>query len=203
MRVRQAGGTEPRLRASGRSPFRGAGLSLLRKAFEGRRRLFWTLACCTFIADQATKVLLWQRPAAGRPDIVLVPHILRVVSHAGNVKGALGLGPSGPAFYIVAALIGLAAVVAFFVATGPRKALAHVALGLLAGGAIGNLLDRIALGFVRDFIDLHWGESLHWHTFNVADAAICVGFVLIVYDTFFGPADRPADQRQRADGRTA
>jgi signal peptidase II len=152
---------------------------------QGRRKLFWTLAGCTFVVDQVTKFLLWQHPGGSRPDIVLIPHVLRIISHAGNVRGALGLGPSGPLFYIIAALVGLAAVVAFFLATDPRKGLAHAALGMLAGGAVGNVLDRAVLGVVRDFIDLHWGESLHWHAFNVADAAICTGFVLILYDTFF------------------
>jgi signal peptidase II len=172
-------------------------LGFFRTFLEGKRKLFWTLAGCTFVVDQATKSLLWQHPGGSRPDIVLVPHVLRIISHAGNVKGALGLGPSGPLFYIIAAVVGLAAVVVFFLATDPRKALAHVALGMLAGGALGNMLDRIVLGVVRDFIDLHWGESLHWHTFNAADAAICMGFALIVYDTFLGSPDERANEKRR------
>jgi len=63
---------------------------------------------------------------------------------------------------------------------------------------MGNLVDRVALGRVRDFIDLHWGDAFHWHTFNVADAAICVGFVLVVVDTLFSRDARELAAEQRA-----
>jgi signal peptidase II len=56
---------------------------------------------------------------------------------------------------------------------------------MLAGGAVGNIVDRVAFRYVRDFIDLHWDDVFHWHTFNVADAAICVGFAFILLATIF------------------
>jgi signal peptidase II len=59
--------------------------------------------------------------------------------------------------------------------------LAQTALGLLVGGSIGNVVDRIHLGYVVDFIDIRlWGD-FHWPAFNVADAAIVVGAVLLAY----------------------
>ncbi len=169
-------------------------MSLLRRLLRARRKLFWLLAVGTLALDQLSKLALWSHPREGRPAVVVIPHVLRLISHEGNLRGALGLGPATPLFYVVAALIGLAVILGFVFTTEPDRALPHVALGLLAGGAVGNLIDRAALGFVRDFIDLHWGESLHWHTFNVADAAICAGFVLVLYDAFFGvrgPEDGP------------
>ena len=60
-----------------------------------------------------------------------------------------------------------------------RSALTATAAGLIAGGAIGNLLDRLRFGAVTDFIDLHWGEA-HWPTFNLADAAIVCGVALLL-----------------------
>lgn len=51
----------------------------------------------------------------------------------------------------------------------------RVALGLMIGGIVGNLLDRLRLGWVTDFLDFHWRGAYHWPAFNVADAAICVG----------------------------
>lgn len=161
-------------------------MSFLRSLFRGRRKLFWAVAAVTLALDQATKLLLWSHPRQGRADIVVIPHVLRLISHEGNLRGALGLGPGAPAFYVIAAVVGLAVILALVASTEPDRSLAHAALGLLAGGAVGNLIDRAALGAVRDFIDLHWGQSLHWHTFNVADAAICVGFALILWDTFLG-----------------
>jgi signal peptidase II len=56
-----------------------------------------------------------------------------------------------------------------------------VAIGLIIGGAVGNVIDRIRLGAVVDFLDLHLG-SLHWPAFNVADSAICIGVAAILLD---------------------
>jgi signal peptidase II len=57
-----------------------------------------------------------------------------------------------------------------------------VGLALLLGGAVGNLIDRIVYGHVVDFLDFHWGEA-HWPAFNVADSAITIGVVLLLFDT--------------------
>jgi len=160
-------------------------LSILRTALQSRRKLFWSLAVVTFLLDQLTKLWLWHHPAEGHPDLVVIPHLLRIVSHAGNLRGVLGLGPAAPAFYVATSAVALGVVGFFFLTTDPRKAHLCAALGLVAGGAVGNLLDRLAYGRVRDFIDLHWGEALHWHTFNVADAAICAGVALILCDALF------------------
>ena len=59
-----------------------------------------------------------------------------------------------------------------------------IALSLILGGAVGNLLDRIASGQVTDFIDAYY-KSYHWHTFNVADSAITIGICLMAIDILF------------------
>lgn len=56
---------------------------------------------------------------------------------------------------------------------------AQVALGLIIGGAVGNIIDRIRLGAVFDFLDLHW-FSHHWPAFNVADSCICIGAMILI-----------------------
>ena len=66
-----------------------------------------------------------------------------------------------------------------------REKFIHVALGLVMGGAIGNIIDRFRYGAVIDFLDFHW-EALHWPAFNVADTAITVGVALIVLHSFKG-----------------
>lgn len=60
-----------------------------------------------------------------------------------------------------------------------KDKLSQIALGMIIGGAIGNVIDRVRLGAVFDFLDFHWGES-HWPAFNVADSFICVGAGLLV-----------------------
>ncbi len=55
----------------------------------------------------------------------------------------------------------------------------------MLGGALGNVLDRIVLGYVVDFIDVYYGQW-HWPAFNVADSAITIGAVLLLFDAFWG-----------------
>ena len=64
----------------------------------------------------------------------------------------------------------------------PEQKLLRLALALVFGGAIGNFLDRVRLGYVIDFIDWHWYNKFTWPTFNVADAAISVGVGLLIVD---------------------
>ena len=69
------------------------------------------------------------------------------------------------------------------------KAVVQLALALVLGGAVGNLVDRVARGAVTDFVDFYLG-TYHWHTFNVADSAITVGLVLMAWDAFSQRAHR-------------
>ena len=68
---------------------------------------------------------------------------------------------------------------------GPR--LLRVALALVAGGAIGNLIDRVRLGYVTDFVHVYW-RRYEWPDFNVADSAITIGIVLLLVDALRGRA---------------
>ena len=63
-----------------------------------------------------------------------------------------------------------------------------VTLSLILGGAIGNLFDRISYGYVIDFIDVYY-QAWHWPVFNIADCAISIGVVMMLFDTFFGQTD--------------
>jgi signal peptidase II len=168
-------------------------VSIPGRLVEGHRKLFWGMAVLMFLVDQLTKVAFYRHPEVGRPDIILIPHVLKLVSHAGNERGILGLGPNNPAVWVVLAALALGVVAVFFLTTDARNAAANAALGMVAGGAIGNLLDRIRFGYVRDFIDLHWGEAFHWHTFNWADTVLCAGIAIIVWDTFLGPGSKRPD----------
>lgn len=62
--------------------------------------------------------------------------------------------------------------------------IAQIALGMIIGGAIGNVIDRIRLGAVFDFLDLHIGES-HWPAFNAADSFICIGATILIVQSLF------------------
>lgn len=67
----------------------------------------------------------------------------------------------------------------------PTRRGERVALALVVGGGIGNLVDRVRLGYVIDFIDWHWYERFTWPTFNIADAALVVGVALLLVVSFW------------------
>ncbi|HEX7969602.1 MAG TPA: signal peptidase II [Stellaceae bacterium] len=71
-----------------------------------------------------------------------------------------------------------------------REPMLAVAIGLVIGGAIGNVVDRLWRGAVADFLDFHW-MGWHWFAFNLADAAICIGVGLMVIDSLLARREAP------------
>jgi len=100
-------------------------------------------------------------------------------------------GAFGRWFFVVLAVLAAIAVFYYFIRTPRNDDRVLGACSLLLAGILGNLTDRVRLGYVIDFIVLHAG-SYHWPTFNVADASITLGAVLLAYDLVFG-------HRKRAD----
>ena len=76
-------------------------------------------------------------------------------------------------------LVAIAVVVYFLSRPYYQKALPQIALALIMGGAIGNIMDRVRLGAVVDFLDVYYG-TYHWPAFNVADSAICIGVGILI-----------------------
>ena len=145
----------------------------------GARRLaawLYATAGMTYLADRLTK--LWaERSLAGRPPVTVIPGVLQL-NYTTNSGGAFGLGQSAPWVFAAATIVVAAAIVASSVRL--RNALAAVSLGLILGGAFGNLTDRavrgdgLLSGRVVDFIDFHV-----WPVFNLADSAIVIGALLL------------------------
>jgi signal peptidase II len=71
-----------------------------------------------------------------------------------------------------------------------------IAIGLIIGGAVGNVIDRLRLGAVVDFLDFHYG-ALHWPAFNLADSAICIGVGAMLLDGLFRREPHSVESRQR------
>ncbi len=111
----------------------------------------------------------------------------RYVENPGAAWGLFANLPDGVrrAFFHVVSLAALAFIFAMYVRLEPGQRLVRVALALVAGGALGNFMDRLVRGYVIDFIDWHWRNQpgMRWPTFNVADAAICVGVALMLLDS--------------------
>lgn len=86
-------------------------------------------------------------------------------------------------FFILATVIALVAIMIAFRKLRDDQQLAAVSLTMILAGAVGNLIDRVRMGEVIDFLDVYW-KSHHWPAFNVADSAICVGVALLALDMF-------------------
>lgn len=153
---------------------------------NGRKKAYLLLALAVFVLDQWTKWWVEANLSLHRP-LEIIPGFLNL-THVENPGVAFGLfaGFDSPARTLLLTALGLAAlgVVAFYYSRiDPGQRLVLVALTLIAGGAVGNLTDRVLSGSVTDFIDAYF-RSYHWHTFNVADSAITIGVLLILWDSF-------------------
>jgi signal peptidase II len=84
-------------------------------------------------------------------------------------------------FFILISVVAVAVILVVFHRLRSDQRFTAVALALIFSGAVGNLIDRVRLGEVIDFLDAHWYD-LHWPAFNVADSAICVGVALLAID---------------------
>jgi signal peptidase II len=155
------------------------------------RAYVWVVPAVVAV-DQATKWLV-DRHLALHDSRVLVQGLLRL-TYVRNEGAAFGIGndwglPHQALVFTAASLLALLAIGAYAWRLPADQRLARAGLGLILGGAVGNLLDRARLGYVIDFIDAHWGTH-HWPAFNAADSAITIGVALLVLDMLRQP--RPA-----------
>lgn len=159
-----------------------------------RRRyfIFGILAAVTVILDQWTKVAVREtiRPL-GYAGKQLIDHyvVLRFSENKGVAFGMLQGLPAGRIILTLVALTAFVLVILYLRRIDPSHKRLLVALGLVGGGAAGNLIDRIALGGVTDFmvVDLGVWPLNPWPAFNVADAALVVGVGLMAIDMARAP----------------
>ena len=144
--------------------------------FLAYRRL-WVLGLVVFALDQATKSWINARLPLGSygpgAHIPVFPGFFYLV-HVGNTGAAWSMFTGASTLLGLLAVGTLAAVFLWRRQLGLRQPVAQMAFGLLCGGIVGNLTDRLVHGHVIDFIDLHFGAYVY-PTFNVADSGICVG----------------------------
>jgi signal peptidase II len=143
------------------------------------------IAIAALAADQLTKRIVTQHIALDDAVKVVGPFTIHHVQNSGI---AFGLFASATPIVTVLTALAVAWMIVFFARSGSRHPVLPVALGLLIGGSVSNLLDRIRLGHVTDFLDFRW-----WPAFNLADSFIVVG-VAILFLTFVS-ADREPRRR--------
>jgi signal peptidase II len=146
------------------------------------------LSLLIIVADRISKWLASTRIANGGHRI-LIPHVF-AISHVENPGAAFSLfnDSSSPALVrwmlLGFSLLAGVAVLVALIKLGRRVTPTTVALALILGGALGNAYDRIRFGYVIDFLEVHI-VHYHWPDFNVADSAIVVGGILLMFDALF------------------
>ncbi len=156
-----------------------------------RAGLFLLIAAFVAAIDQTTKLWIRSHLPLGEslPEVGFVR-----LTHVQNTGSAFGLFANQAFLLTLIAIVGLVLILLFYRYLSEYSVLGMSALGLVLGGAVGNLIDRLCLGYVTDFVDVRlWPEfywvrlwpEYHWPTFNVADSAITVGTIALACFVFW------------------
>lgn len=146
------------------------------------------VALLVILLDQATKE--WVRAVFSLHEKVPVIPGFFDLTYIRNTGAAWGMFSGQTWALSLLAIVMLVLLVVFRHRLMPPGLLNRVALGLLCGGIVGNLLDRLRLDYVTDFLDFYVGDW-HWPAFNVADSAICIGVGLYVLGSFLARTPTP------------
>ncbi len=141
------------------------------------------------IADQVSKHILLG--AMEPPRLIVVTGFFNIVLvwNKGVSFGLFNQGGSASLWILSALALTIAAALTIWLARTDKR-LVGWSLALIIGGALGNVVDRVRFGAVIDFLDFHVA-GWHWPAFNVADAAITIGVVLLLFENLFGRAESP------------
>lgn len=149
---------------------------------KAKYSILLVVATAVVVLDQATKLLI-DRSMGLHSSVTVIENFFDI-SYIRN-KGAAFSFLADSAFRLpFLTLISLAAIAAILVFLGklrPDQKFTAASLSLVLAGALGNLIDRLRLGEVIDFLSVHWYQH-YWPAFNVADSAICVGVFLLAID---------------------
>ncbi len=144
-------------------------------------RWLW-VAVAVLLLDQATKLIALAKLAL-HESVALAPFLnLTLVYNKGAAFGFLSSASGWQNLFFIGVALAACAVILYLVRRlADNDRLLAIALMLVLGGAIGNLLDRLLYGHVVDFVDVYY-RGWHWPAFNVADSAITIGAILIALD---------------------
>ena len=161
-----------------------------------KARVFWPLLLGLLLADCGSKRIAEESLVLHSPREVMGDVVRFTLAYNPGAAFGIDVGPASRVFFITLTLVALVALVAMYRSTPPDQRVQVAALALITGGALGNLYDRIrgAAGVV-DFIDVGVGGTRFW-TFNVADAGITIGAVLLALTLWAEP--EPEDEPSRA-----
>lgn len=147
-----------------------------------RYRLLLVVVAIVLPLDQLTKIYIDSSMALHQSRTVIENFFnICYVLNTGAAFGMLAKSPFRVPLLVSVALCALAVILWLFKRLSVEQRLQRLGLALVFSGAIGNLIDRLRLGAVIDFIDIHWYQK-HWPAFNIADSAITIGVALLLID---------------------
>ncbi len=163
-----------------------------------KARLFWPLLLGLALGDCGTKRVAEQNLTLHSPTDVLGGVVRFTLAYNPGAAFGLDVGPASRIIFIFLAFLALAALYLMYRGTPPERRVQLVALGLVTGGALGNLIDRLrgAAGVV-DFIDVGLGNVRFW-TFNLADAGITIGAILLALSLWGDSESRASADAERS-----
>ncbi|MCL4122086.1 UNVERIFIED_CONTAM: hypothetical protein GTU68_010560 [Idotea baltica] len=148
---------------------------------------WYLLACLIVVIDQLTKYWVSSVFSYGETLELLPVLNLTLVHNMGAAFSFLSdAGGWQRWFFAIVSLVVSVVLVVWLYRLPARQTLLATALALVLGGAVGNLWDRVVLGYVVDFVDFYY-RQYHWPAFNVADSAITLGAVLLILESFLAP----------------
>jgi signal peptidase II len=143
-----------------------------------KARLFWPLLLALVLADCGSKRIVEETLPPHTPHEVLGDVVRFTLGYNSGAAFGMNVGDHSRTVFTVLTFLALGALGYMYRATPPDRRLEVAALALISGGAVGNLIDRLRAGEVVDWIDVGLGSSRFW-TFNIADAGITVGAILL------------------------
>ncbi len=162
---------------------------------RGASAWLW-LSLVVIVLDQLTKRIAVAYLEYARPKVVMPYLDFTLLHNTGAAFSFLANAGGWQRWLFVSLGIAVSALVVYWVPRLPQKGQARLAaaLALIMGGALGNVIDRLAYGYVIDFIHAHYDKH-YWPAFNVADMAISVGAALLIIDSIFPGKPDGADTR--------
>lgn len=158
--------------------------------------LTFLIAALVLLADQLTKFLI--RRSFNETDTLVVFRDFFNITYIRNRGGVFGILQHQQMLFAILSVLTIIVIICFYRYYMPKRRICSIAVGLILGGALGNLSDRLLLdreGCVTDWLDFYWG-SYHWPAFNIADSAICIGVFILLYLMILKPELYSANQKQ-------
>ncbi len=150
---------------------------------------WFVLAAVLVVLDQGTKFIAVNALEPGRPVSVLPFLSLLLTYNPGAAFSFLADASGWQRWFFIAIAVAASALISYLLFRHRGEPLLCLALSLVLGGAVGNLVDRVSSGMVVDFVLLHW-RQYHWPAFNLADSCITVGAALLIWDSLRGAGAR-------------